>query len=195
MVLPLGALLLGRTTSSPTRCSTTAARGSTISSSSSALVRLTWQISPRNKLSALLRRDRQVPRPRHAEQRGSRRPRRCSGSRRPTTPAQVKWTSTVSSRLLLEGGWSSNLEYYTEQLPGRRRAAALHARSGMPARRGSRTTSAAARPRRPRENTQSPERQNVQASVSYVTGSHNVKVGLPVHVGRLPCTRSTRTPT
>ena len=34
----------------------------------SAMARLTWQVSPRNKISGVLRRDRQVSRPRHAEQ-------------------------------------------------------------------------------------------------------------------------------
>ena len=75
----------------------------------------------------LLRRDRQVSRPRHAEQRGSRRQRRCSGSRRPTTPATLKWTSTVSSRMLLEAGYSRNLEYYTNSYQDGVEQGAVHA--------------------------------------------------------------------
>ena len=60
----------------------------------------------------LLRRDRQVPRPRHAEQR-----RPGDGVAAVVLAGlphdRVKWSSPFTSRLFLEAGWSSNLEYYT----------------------------------------------------------------------------------
>ena len=75
-----------------------------------------------------------------------RRRRRCSGSRPRITPPGVKWTSTVTSRMLLEAGFSSNLEYYTnsyqEGVEQPRGTAAWFANASR-----TRTTSAAAQTR------------------------------------------------
>jgi Carboxypeptidase regulatory-like domain len=93
--------------------------------------------------------------------------------------ATAKLTNTLTSRLLLEGGWSNNTEYYTNSyLPGIEKgrwtpdwyATTMHSESDIAGfqRRGARTP----------QTTQSPKRHAANASMSYVTGSHNIKVGL-----------------
>ena len=78
----------------------------------SGLGRLTWQMSPRNKLSGYY--DRMLTRSaaRRWRPATTRRRRRWCGTRRSTRPTCIKWTSTVSSRLLIEGGFSGNIERY-----------------------------------------------------------------------------------
>ena len=140
-----------------------------------ALVRMTWQMTPRNKLSAYFD---EIDKYRGHDMQSLDDPE--TAALQWFSPAyhtsQVKWTSTVNSRMLLEAGWSSNLEYYTNSYqedveqprfsPGWF-AGASRLENGL----GGRKTAATA------QNTQSPERQNLQASMSYVTGSHNIKVG------------------
>ena len=90
----------------------------------------------------------------------------------------AKWTSTVSNRLLIEGGYSNNTEDYTnESLPGVSKSA--DPRPGMPgaARRDLDLVSTSVQPLISSMNTTSPLRYNLQGSASYVTGSHNMKVG------------------
>jgi hypothetical protein len=96
--------------------------------------------------------------------------------------ASIKWTSTVNSRMLLEAGWSSNLEYYTnsyqEGVEQPRFSSAWFAGAsrtdlGLGGRKAAATS----------QNTQSPERQNVQASLAYVTGSHSFKFGVQYQWG------------
>jgi len=141
----------------------------------SGLLRLTWQVSPRNKLSAYWD---EIDKYRGHDMQSLDDPE--TAALQWFSPAyhtaQVKWTSTVSSRLLLEGGWSSNLEYYTNSYrPGVKQdrwtadwfASASRLENGL----GGRKTAATA------ETTQSPERQNLQGSASYVTGAHHAKVG------------------
>src|SRR5258706_7577660 len=75
---------------------------------------MTWQASPRNKFSAYF--DRII------KNRGAA---MSAGDDQTTTSVvwksplyltdTVKWTSTVSNRLLIEAGWSSNIERYTNQ--------------------------------------------------------------------------------
>src|SRR5437763_1275186 len=77
----------------------------------SALARLTWQMSPRNKLSAYMDRIHKV--------RGAA---MAPGDDQATssvrwnspnyTTATVKWTSAVSNKMLVEGGYSTNIERY-----------------------------------------------------------------------------------
>jgi hypothetical protein len=92
--------------------------------------------------------------------------------------ASAKLTNTLTSRILVEGGWSNNTEYYTNSyLPGIEKtrwtpewyATTLHTESDIEgfSRRGARTA----------QTTQSPKRHAANASLSYVTGSHNIKVG------------------
>ena len=142
----------------------------------SVLVRLTWQVSPRNKLSAYM--DRLFKTRDHDVTPGV----------DPATAgfywnspiyetSTVKWTSTVTNRLLIEGGYSSNIERYNNLYePGVRKpygspawyAGARHSDSILG------TTSNA----RTYEYGSYPDRDNVQAAASYLTGGHNIKFGL-----------------
>jgi hypothetical protein len=145
------------------------------------LVRLTWQMSSRNKLSAYFD---EIDKYRGHDMQSLDDPE--TAALQWFSPAyhtsQIKWTSAMSSRMLIEAGWSSNLEYYTNSYQegvGKSRftpdwfASASRLELGL----GGRKTAATA------QNTQSPERQNVQASVSYVTGSHNFKFGMQYQWG------------
>src|SRR5262245_21962668 len=77
----------------------------------SALARLTWQVSPSNTLSAYMDRIHKVRGAAMAPGDDQ-----TSSSVRWNSPnyttATVKYTSTVSSRLLIEGGYSTNIERY-----------------------------------------------------------------------------------
>jgi Carboxypeptidase regulatory-like domain len=153
----------------------------------SALLRLTWQISPRNKLAAYFD---EIDKYRgHAMIAGDD-PETASvpwGSPAYNT-GQIKWTSTVSNRLLVESGYSRNLEYYTNGYqPGvaklRGTPQWFATASRMDRDLVTRTTASA------NQLTQSPERHNVQASASYVTGSHNFKTGFQLTWGDFVHTR------
>jgi hypothetical protein len=140
-----------------------------------ALLRLTWQMTPRNKLSAYFD---EIDKYRGHDMQSNEDPEEAALQWFSPAyhTAQVKWSSTVSSRMLIEAGWSSNLEYYTNSYrPGvgkpRFTTEWFASASRLEALQGGRRTAATA------ENTQSPERHNVQASISYVTGSHNFKFG------------------
>ena len=141
----------------------------------SALVRMTWQISPRNKLSA------------YFDEIDKYRGHDMQALFDPETAATVwnspayhttaaKWTSTITNRMLVEAGWSSNLEYYTNEYregvgQPRFTSAWFAGASRSELDLGGRKTAA------PANITQSPARYAVSASASYVTGSHNLKVG------------------
>jgi hypothetical protein len=141
----------------------------------SGLIRFTWQASPRNKLSGYYDRIHKV---RSAAQ--------SPGDDQTTssvvwnsplyTTNMIKYTSTVSSKLLVEGGFSSNLERYNNLYqPGIEKqygapewlATARHVVDG-----GASTNTASGA-----EYGSYPDRYNMQASASYVTGSHAFKVG------------------
>jgi carboxypeptidase family protein len=141
----------------------------------SGLVRLTWQASPRNKLSGYYDRI-------HKVREGAMSP----GDDRTTSAVvwnspnystnMIKYTSTVSSKLLVEGGFSNNIERYNNMYePGIEKergtpewfATARHSIDG-----GASTNTASAA-----EYGSYPDRYNIQASASYVTGSHAFKVG------------------
>jgi hypothetical protein len=146
-----------------------------------ALARLTYQVTPRNKLSAYFD---EIDKYRGHDMQSNEDPEEASLQWFSPAyhTAQVKWTSTMSSRMLLEAGWSSNLEYYTNSYrPGvgqsRFTPEWFAGASRLENLQGGRRAAATA------ENTQSPERQNVQASVSYVTGSHNLKAGVQYQWG------------
>jgi hypothetical protein len=146
-----------------------------------ALARLTWQVSPRNKISAYFD---EIDKYRGHDMQSNDDPEEASLQW--FSPAyhttQVKWMSTVSSRMMLEAGWSSNLEYYTNSYRpgvGKQRGTPewFASASRLENLQGGRRMAATA------ENTQSPERQNLQASVSYITGSHNLKFGMQYQWG------------
>ncbi|MBM3809161.1 MAG: TonB-dependent receptor [Acidimicrobiia bacterium] len=97
----------------------------------------------------------------------------------------IKYTAVFTSRLLLEGGYSFNREYRTVEAQegvAKTRGTAEWLASG------SRTlqTGGAARSTAPglTVDQEWPARNNAQASLSYVTGSHNIKVGVQYQWGR-----------
>lgn len=155
----------------------------------SALVRLTWQISPRNKLSS------------YFDEIDKFRGHAMSVGDDPETAAVVwnspayhttatKFTSTVTNRLLIEAGFSNNTENYTnEYLPG------IEQPRGTPewyASAPRRDLDLVTRTVAPEAAiiTQSPVRFAAQGSVSYVTGSHNLKFGVQDTWGRFVHTRN-----
>jgi hypothetical protein len=141
----------------------------------SVLVRLTWQVTPRNKVSAYIDRLFKT------------RDRAMNAGDDPTTSGvrwnsplymtnTIKWTSTVTSKLLIEGGYSSNIERYNNLYePGVEKpygtpewyAGARHSDTILG------TTSNASLA----EYGSYPDRYNVQAAASYLSGQHNIKVG------------------
>jgi hypothetical protein len=139
------------------------------------IARLTWQVSPKNKLAVF--NDRALRLRGHAMG-ALTDPRTASVVwNTPTfSTGSAKWTSTVSARLLLEGGVSFNRERYDNLY-----------QPGIGKLRGTPEWYAGAR-----KNDIStgytwnaagaqlgnyPDRYNLAASGSYVTGSHNIKVG------------------
>ncbi len=141
----------------------------------SGMARLTWQVSPRNKLGVYMDRIHKVRgaamNPGYDQ---------TTASVRWNSPLymtnSIKWSATVSNKLLIEGGYSSNIERYNNlYAPGVEQqygstawfANAAHNDSLL----GTQWVAA------PDESGQYPDRYNAQASASYVTGSQNIKVG------------------
>ncbi len=153
----------------------------------SVLGRATWQVSPRNKLSF------------YADKLWKTRGSAMAAGDDPDTSSVVwtsplyltttaKWTSAVSNKLLIEGGWSSNNERYENlNQPGLGQSWGTAAwLAGAPYRDiGFATTShAISVATGGGEYQKSPDRYNLQGSASYVTGSHNIKVGVQDSWGR-----------
>ena len=154
------------------------------------LLRLTWQMSPKNKLTAYYDR---YPKFKGHEM-GALTDPETAAARRDWRHAiyytgQVKYTSTVTSRLLLEAGYSTNIEYlYIGYQPGVQKArgsadwystigkveatnpgTAINPVTGYQyAAWDGRTTPA---------NGIDPKKYVISTSASYVTGSHNLKAG------------------
>ena len=139
------------------------------------IARLTWQVSPRNKFAAYM--DRAMRLRGHA----------MTGYTDPDTASfiwhtptfatgSMKWTSTVSSKLLVEGGIAFNRERYdTLYQPGviaDRNTPAWYANVRKNDTSTSYSWNAATA-----ELGNYPDRYSYTGSASYVTGSHNVKVG------------------
>lgn len=155
----------------------------------SALLRLTWQISPKHKFAAYYD---EVDKSRgHGMNAGDD---VATASQLWTSPkyndAAAKWTSTLSNRLLVDGGFSFNYEEYviTNQ-PG------INKESGTPE-----WFAGASRIDLDRGTLRSglanwggryPDRFNMQGAVSYVTGSHNFKTGVQYNWGPYVNTRET----
>ena len=153
----------------------------------SGLVRLTWQISPRNKFSAYFD---EIDKYRGHDMQALYDPEESAvqwfSPAYHTTAA--KWTSTLTNRLLLEAGWSSNIEYYTNSYqPGVEKtrgtgewlASAARVEESL----GGRKTAALS------QTTESPSRYAMSTSASYITGSHNIKTGVQVTWGEFRHTR------
>jgi hypothetical protein len=139
------------------------------------LGRLTWQVSPRNKFSAYY--DRVLKDRAGAMGPGDDRTTAAVLWNSPLyTTNSLKWTSTVSSRLLIEGGYSGNVERYNNLY-----------QDGIAKPYGSAAWYATARHQDAGAALQwiapgaqlgvYPDRYNAQASATYVTGTHSIKVG------------------
>src|SRR5437870_12680041 len=141
----------------------------------SVLLRLTWQVSPRNKLSAYM--DRLFKSRDHDVTAGVDPKTAGTYWNSPIyETSTIKWTSTISNRLLVEGGYSSNIERYNNLYePGVRKpygtpewyAGARHSDTSFG------TVSNA----RAYEYGSYPDRHNAQAAASYIRGGHNLKFG------------------
>src|SRR5712692_3462389 len=141
----------------------------------SVMTRLTWQISPKTKLGA------------YYDKVGKDRGHGMNAGDDPVTASQLwtspnyitgsaKLTSTISNRLLFEGGYSFNKEEYNiVNRPGinqERGTAAWYANASR------RDLSLGTHYASLDQNQGNyPDRYNLQGSTSYVTGSHNVKAG------------------
>jgi hypothetical protein len=141
----------------------------------SGLARMTWQISPRQKISGYYDRIHKV---RGAAM--SPGDDQTTSSVRWNSPLyttnMVKYTSTVSSKLLIEGGFSSNVErynnLYAEGIEKEYGSAAWLGTARHSVDSGASTNTASAA-----QYGSYPDRYNMQASASYVTGSQAFKVG------------------
>ena len=135
---------------------------------------MTLQVSPRNKLGVYydhIHKDR-------ASAMGARDDERITGVHW-NSPMymtnSVKWTSTVSNRLLIQGGWSSNIERYNNVYQAGLEQPAYSALWYSMA---SRVLDSVNRSvTGPTEYGSYPDRYNYQGSASYVTGSHNMQLG------------------
>jgi hypothetical protein len=155
----------------------------------SGLLRLTWQVSPRNKFSVYFD---EIDKFRgHGMTAGDD---VATASEVWTSPlynsGAAKWISTISNRLLAEGGFSLNYEEYViqnqpgiSQLRGTPEWFASASRADLD--RSTVTTALA------NWGGRYPDRYNLQGSVSYVTGSHNVKAGAQWNWGPYENTRDT----
>jgi hypothetical protein len=141
----------------------------------SVLARVTWQITPKWKLG--LYQD-EIDKYRGHDMQSRYDPE--TAATQWFSPAyhtnQAKLTATLTPRVLLEGGFSSNLEYYTNSyqdgIEQPRGTAAWYANTAQQeALLGGVKRAALV------QNTQSPSRYNYQTTLSFVTGSHNLKVG------------------
>jgi hypothetical protein len=147
----------------------------------SALARVTWQITPKWKLGAY---QDEIDKYRGHDMQSRYEPETAAVQW--FSPAyhtnQAKLTGTVTPRLLVEAGFSSNLEYYTNSyqdgIEQPRGTAAWYANTNQ-------TESDLGGWKRAAQSqsTQSPARYNWQSAISYVTGSHNFKTGVQYQRG------------
>ena len=155
----------------------------------SATLRLTWQISPRNKVAL------------YYEEIDKFRGHGMNAGDDPLTASQVwtspryndaalKYTSTISSSLLFDAGYSFNYEEYviTNQ-DGINQDRNTPAWYGGASRRDQ--TLVTLRNGLANWGGRYPDRFNTQASVSYVTGAHNAKFGFQYNWGTYVNTRET----
>ena len=141
----------------------------------SGMARLTWQISNRNKLTAYFD---EVDKYRGHDMQSNDDPE--TAALRWFSPAyhtgSVKYTSTLTNAMLLEAGYSRNLEYYTNSYQegveqARGTAAWFAGASRLESDLGGRTAAASL------QQAQSPERHAAQVALSYLWGSHSFKAG------------------
>ena len=146
------------------------------------MVRLTWQVNQKNKFSVY--HDRYPKFKGHEVMPASVTEWDTAAGRRDPEHAlyytgQAKWTSTISNKLLLEAGYSTNVEYlYIGYQPGVQKERNSPEwfntdRQGGPDQRCGPMTAA-----RTPANGIDPKANNVTGILSYVTGSHSFKTGL-----------------
>jgi hypothetical protein len=153
----------------------------------SATARLTWQVTPRNKISGYFD---EVDKYRGHDMQANYDPETAStvwNSPAYHTTA-VKWSSPVSGSLFLEAGWSNNTEYYTNEY-----------QEGIEKPRGSAEWFATAAHNEldlggytkagPTNTTQSPIAYYWNVAATYVTGDHTLKVGANMRMGQFMHTR------
>jgi hypothetical protein len=153
----------------------------------SGLARLTWQLSPRNKISGYFD---EVDKYRGHDMQSNYDPETAATVW--NSPAyhttSIKWTSPMSSRLFLEAGWSSNLEYYTneyqvgiEKARGTTEWFANAAHNELDL--GGYTKAG------PTNTTESPSAYYWMGSATYVVGDHTFKAGGNLRWGQFIHTR------
>lgn len=154
----------------------------------SAMARLTWQISPRNKISGYFD---EIDKYRGHDMQANYDPETAAtiwNSPAYHTTA-IKWTSPVTSSLFLEAGFSNNTEYYTNQYRegvekpyGTAEWFANAARNELDL--GGYKTAA------PANLTESPKALYWNTAATYVTGDHTIKVGANMRWGQFLHTRN-----
>lgn len=141
----------------------------------SGMARLTWQISNSSKLTAYFD---EVDKYRGHDMQSNEDPE--ESALQWFSPAyhtgSIKYTSTLTNALLLETGYSRNLEYYTNSYQDgveqpRGTTAWFAGASRLENDLGGRRVAATA------QNTQSPERHAAQVALSYLWGAHSFKAG------------------
>ena len=142
------------------------------------MVRLTWQVSPKNKFTAYHDR---YPKFKGHELGALTDPARASSRRDPEHAlyytGQAKWTSTVTSRLLLESGYSTNVEMLSiRNQPGIAQARGTDAWYATT--RHTDLLLGTNRNSGPLETGIFPSKFVIANTASYVTGSHNIKAGM-----------------
>src|SRR6266850_5580279 len=155
----------------------------------SGLARVTWQVSPRHKFAAYWD---EIDKFRgHAMTAGDDYDTASVVWNSPAYhTASAKWTSTMSERLLIEAGYSNNTEDYTnEYQPGLAKPRGSADWYAGASRQDLGLIAVTRAPLVSSISTQSPLRYNVQASASYVTGSHNMKMGFQRTWGHFGHTR------
>jgi hypothetical protein len=152
-----------------------------------AMARLTWQVSPRNKISGYFD---EIDKYRGHDMQSNYDPETAAtiwNSPAYHTTA-IKWTSPVTSSLVLEAGFSNNTEYYTNEY-----------REGIEKPRGTAEWFANAAHNEldlggytkagPINTTESPKALYWNAAATYVTGDHTIKFGTNMRWGTFIHTR------
>ncbi len=153
----------------------------------SGMARLTWQVTPRNKISGYYD---EIDKYRGHDMQANYVPEEAGTQW--FSPAYhttaIKWTSPVTSRLFLEAGWSNNTEYYTnsyedgiEQTVGTAAWYAHASRNELDL--GGVKTAALT------QTTESPIAFYWNAAATYVTGDHTIKFGANNRQGQFIHTR------
>ena len=157
------------------------------------MARLTWQVSPRNKISAYFD---EIDKYRGHDMQANYDPETAAtvwNSPAYHTTA-IKWTSPVTSSLFLEAGFSNNTEYYTNEYREGIEKPRVHAPSGIATPPRTSSTSAAtrrpARPTPPRARRRSTGTRRRPGSTAITPSS-----SAPTTAGARSSTRASPTPT